>query len=93
MLSPKPPAGLSYYPKDVTEVDRIAHQVAHDIRNQYTIAYKPSNEALDGTFRRIKVSVKAPGSPTPRTRTGYYATADQNAPKAPLPASRSSKGK
>jgi len=69
--------GAEYYPKELAEVDRIAHQVAHDIRNQYTIAYKPTNEALDGTYRKIKVTVKAAGNPTPRTRTGYYATADQ----------------
>jgi VWFA-related protein len=68
--------GMPYYANEVTEVDKIAHQVAHDIRNQYTIGYKPSNDALDGTFRRIKVMVKAPGNPIPRTRTGYYATAD-----------------
>lgn len=68
--------GLTYYPKELSEVDPIAHQVARDIRSQYTIGYKPSNDALDGTYRRIKVVVKAPGNPAPRTRTGYYATAD-----------------
>jgi VWFA-related protein len=68
--------GLTFYPKDLPEVDPIAHEVARDIRNQYTIVYKPSNEALDGTFRKINVAVKAPGNPTPRTRTGYYATSD-----------------
>jgi len=68
--------GLTYYPKEVSEVDPIAHQVARDIRSQYTIAYKPANDALDGTYRKIKVTVKAPGNPVPRTRTGYYATAD-----------------
>jgi Ca-activated chloride channel homolog len=69
--------GQVFYPKDVSEVDKIAHQVAHDIRNQYTIAYTPSNTALDGTYRQIKVSVKAAGNPTARTRSGYYATSDQ----------------
>jgi Ca-activated chloride channel family protein len=69
--------GEVFYPKELSEVDRIAHQVARDIRSQYTIGYKPTNEALDGTFRKIKVTLKAPGNPTPRTRTGYYATADQ----------------
>lgn len=66
--------GQVFYPKDVSEVDRIAHEVAHNIRNQYTIAYTPSNEALDGTFRQVKVTVKAPGNPVARTRSGYYAT-------------------
>jgi Ca-activated chloride channel family protein len=67
--------GQAFYPKDVSEVEKIAHQVAHDIRNQYTIAYTPSNTALDGTFRQIKLVVKAPGNPIPRTRSGYYAKA------------------
>jgi VWFA-related protein len=67
---------LTYYPKELAEVDPIAHQVARDIRSQYTIAYKPSNDALDGTYRKIKVTVKAPGNLVPRTRTGYYATSD-----------------
>ena len=68
--------GLAFYPKAVAEVDAIALQVAHEIRNQYTIAYSPLNEARDGSFRQIKVMVNGPGHPTVRTRTGYYATPD-----------------
>jgi len=67
--------GLSYYPKDLAEVEKITPEVAHEIRNQYTIAYRPSNDALDGTFRRISVTVNSSGKPTVRTRNGYYATA------------------
>lgn len=69
--------GQVFYPKAVSEVDRIAHEVAHNIRNQYTIAYTPTNTALDGTFRQIKVAVKGPGNPIARTRSGYYATNEQ----------------
>ena len=65
--------GEVYYPKDLTEVEPIAHQVARDIRNQYYISYTPTNAALDGTYRPIKVVVKAAGNPTPRTRLGYWA--------------------
>lgn len=68
--------GLAYYPKDLAEVDRICLEVAHEIRNQYTLAYTPLNDKLDGTFRQVKVTVDAPGHPTVRTRTGYYATAE-----------------
>ncbi len=77
--------GTVFYPKDVSEVDRIAHQVAHDIRNQYTIAYTPTNLALDGTFRQIKLVVKAPGNPVARTRSGYYASKSsrRRRPKTP----------
>jgi Ca-activated chloride channel family protein len=73
--------GLSFYPKGVAEVDAIALQVAHEIRNQYTIAYSPLNDTRDGSFRQIKVLVNGPGHPQVRTRTGYYATADPSAKK------------
>ncbi len=69
--------GQVYYPKDASDLERIAHQVAHDIRDQYTIAYIPTNATLDGSFRQIKVVVKAPGNPVARTRSGYYATKDR----------------
>jgi VWFA-related protein len=72
--------GEAFFPKDVNEVDRIAHQVARDIRSQYTIVYTPTNTAMDGTYRQIKVAVNAPGRPVARTRSGYYATPDQGAP-------------
>lgn len=68
--------GLDYYPKDLEEIDKIVPEVAREIRNQYTIAYTPTNDSLDGTFRRIAVAVNAPGRPTVRSRNGYYATAN-----------------
>jgi Ca-activated chloride channel homolog len=68
--------GLSFYPKDVSEVQSLAVEIAHDIRNQYTIAYTPGVQQLDGSYRQIKVTVDAPGRPTVRTRSGYYATPD-----------------
>ena len=80
--------GETFFPKDVSEVERIAAQVAHDIRNQYTIAYSPSNQAMDGSFRQIKVTVKAAGNPTVRARSGYYATPDQGARPAKSAAGR-----
>jgi Ca-activated chloride channel family protein len=69
--------GQAFYPKDVTQVEAIAHEVAHDIRNQYTITYTPTNLALDGSFRQIKIAIKAPGNPVGRTRLGYYASKDR----------------
>jgi VWFA-related protein len=70
----------AFFPKDLAEVDRIAHQVAHDIRNQYTIEYTPTDTNMDGQFRAIKISVNAPGKPAVRTRPGYWAT-DSTVPK------------
>jgi Ca-activated chloride channel homolog len=65
--------GQSFFPRDATEVDKIAHQVARDLRNQYTLAYSPSNSALDGTYRQVKVIATGPNHPVVRTQTGYYA--------------------
>jgi len=74
--------GLAFYPKGASDVDEIALQVAHEIRNQYTIAYSPTVQEMDGSFRQIKVTVNGPGHPVVRTRTGYYATPDSGPKKA-----------
>lgn len=66
--------GMDYYPKDADEVNQITPEVAREIRSQYTIAYTPSNGALDGTFRKINVTVNTPARGVVRTRNGYYAT-------------------
>lgn len=73
--------GLAFYPKDVNEVQTLAVEIAHDIRNQYTIAYSPNIQALDGSYRQIKVMVDAPGKPVVRTRSGYYATPETDTQK------------
>ncbi len=67
--------GVSFFPKDLGEVDSISQAVAHDIRNQYTIGYKPTRLQAAGGFRTIKVEARAPGYKhlLVRTRSGYYA--------------------
>jgi VWFA-related protein len=75
--------GEAFFPKEVSEVERIAHQVARDIRGQYTIQYTPSNEAMDGSYRQIKVTVNASGHPAVRTRSGYYATPEHQTATPP----------
>jgi Ca-activated chloride channel homolog len=68
--------GLAYFPDRLEDVDPVCVQVAHDIRNQYTLGYYPTNNAKDGTFRSVKVDLIPPkgrGKLALRTRTGYYA--------------------
>jgi len=76
--------GMVYYPKDLVDVEKLALGVAHEIRNQYVLAYSPTNAVLDGSFRQIHVTVDGPGRPIARTRNGYYATPEAR----PAPASR-----
>jgi Ca-activated chloride channel family protein len=67
--------GLAFFPKTLDEVDEISRQVAHDIRNQYTIGYKPTNPRASGGFRQIRVEAKEKGHGklVVRTKSGYYA--------------------
>ena len=71
--------GLAFFPATLAEVGDLTLQVAHELRNQYTIAYTPSNQTLDGNYRSIRLKVDAPDRPVARTRTGYYATPDEQA--------------
>jgi VWFA-related protein len=66
--------GIAFLPKNLSEVDEISSTVAHDIRNQYTIGYKPSTPKSVGGYRTIHVTAKAKGygKLTVRTRSGYY---------------------
>ena len=68
--------GLAFFPENVDDVRNICEQVARDIRNQYTLAYYPTNTKRDGTFRAVQVEVIPPrgrGRLVARTRNGYYA--------------------
>jgi hypothetical protein len=66
---------LAFFPKTLDEVDQLSRTVAHDIRNQYTIGYKPTNPRSEGGFRAVKVEAKAKGHSklVVRTKSGYYA--------------------
>jgi len=66
--------GICFLPKTVDQVDEISRTVAHDIRNQYTIGYKPTTPKSAGGYRTIRVDAKAHGynKLVVRTRSGYY---------------------
>ena len=74
----KSSGAMDYYPRDLEEIDKIVPEVAHEIRNQYTLGYSPLNPTLDGTFRKITVMLNAPGRLSVRSRAGYYANASAN---------------
>jgi VWFA-related protein len=73
--------GIAFLPKTLGEVDEISRTVAHDIRTQYTIGYKPSTPKSAGGYRAIHVDARAKGynKLTVRTRSGYYAGPEQSA--------------
>jgi len=67
--------GSAFFPKTLDEVDAISRAIAHDIRNQYMIGYKPTNPRTSGGFRQIRVDARAKGHNklVVRTKSGYYA--------------------
>jgi len=70
----KETGGESFLPESLADVTPICERIARDIRNQYTIAYVPTNRKRDGTYRVIQVKATAPGRHlSVRTRTGYFA--------------------
>ncbi|MFQ5777439.1 MAG: VWA domain-containing protein [Terriglobia bacterium] len=74
--------GMVYFPKSVHQVEEICRKIARDIRNQYVLGYYPTNEARDGSFRRVQVEVIPPKgykNLIARTRAGYYAPSSQPA--------------
>jgi Ca-activated chloride channel family protein len=70
----KQTGGLALYPADVDGIGPAALEIARQIRNQYTIAYQPINQTLDGSYRAIRVQARGPGRLTVVTRAGYSAT-------------------
>ena len=68
--------GIAFLPKTLDEVDAISRAVAHDIRSQYTIGYKPTTPRTQGGYREVKVEARSPDRSsrlTVRTKSGYYA--------------------
>ena len=54
----------------------IARRIGIELRNQYILAYAPSNEQHDGKYRHVQVKLKQPEALPPlktRWRLGYYA--------------------
>ena len=52
--------GRAYFPRFQGELPELFHDIASDIRNQYSISYHPTNAKLDGTYRKLKVELQAP---------------------------------
>jgi VWFA-related protein len=74
--------GQPFSPKSLDEVSGTCTQIARDIRNQYTLAYYPTNRKKDGTFRAVRIDAFVPHSRTKltiRTRPGYYAPKSETA--------------
>jgi Ca-activated chloride channel homolog len=70
--------GRVFAVEHLNDLPDIASKIGMELRNQYVLGYKPSNQAHDARWRKIKVKLRAPKGLPPLTvysKTGYYAPA------------------
>ncbi len=49
--------GRAYYPRDERELRDAFRQIQEEMRSQYLIAYEPTNQSRDGSFRKIEIQL------------------------------------
>ena len=70
--------GAAFFTGDMLALERSFTKIAKELRSQYLITYKSSNNLYDGTYRRVEVKL-TPGHDNmkaPRTKRGYKAVSD-----------------
>jgi Ca-activated chloride channel homolog len=65
--------GRSFYPYHVDDLDQSFQDIGDELRNQYSIAYNPSNHGFDGRYYKIKIEIPEHKGYQVRARRGYYA--------------------
>jgi len=76
--------GRAFFPSSVEEARSYMERVAHDLREQYTLGYFPSNPARNGAWRSIRIDVTPPAGLAPAVklnanyRHGYYGPGNTN---------------
>jgi Ca-activated chloride channel family protein len=61
----KETGGMSFFPRFYGEFPSIYQAIQQSLRNQYSLAYAPTNVAHDGKFRKIKVELVNPATNEP----------------------------
>jgi Ca-activated chloride channel family protein len=67
--------GEAIFPTRLSETVEICERIARDIRDQYTIGYSSSNDQRDGTYHKVRLTVRMNGNGklSVHTRVGYRA--------------------
>ena len=68
--------GRAFFPYHVDDLDQSFQDIGDELRNQYSIAYIPTNSNLDGRYHRIRIEVPDHKGYQVRARRGYYARAN-----------------
>jgi VWFA-related protein len=69
--------GRAYFPRHERDLREAFDQIQRDLREQYLVAYSPSNKARDGSYRRIEIQLVNPTLKQQNLklnyRSGYFA--------------------
>ena len=63
--------GGAHIDAEITDPHTYFRQIAEELRTSYELAYYPSNETKDDTFRKVVIRAKRPGLKV-RSKTGYF---------------------
>jgi len=78
--------GRAFFPYHVDDLDQSFQDIGDELRNQYSVAYNPTNSILDGRYHRIRIEVPEHKGYQVRARRGYFAHANPNLPTKANPA-------
>src|ERR1700685_620261 len=78
--------GRAFFPYHVDGLDQSFQDIGDELRNQYSIAYIPTNSILDGKYHRIRIDVPEHKGYQVRARRGYFAKANANTNPSPAAA-------
>ena len=69
--------GASFFTGDMLALERSFTKIARELRSQYLITYKSTNNLYDGSYRRVEVKLSSGhNNMKPRTKHGYKAVSD-----------------
>jgi Ca-activated chloride channel family protein len=69
--------GIAFFTGDMLALERSFTKVAKELRSQYLITYKPTNNVYDGSYRRVDVKLTGANDKLRlRTKRGYKAVSD-----------------
>src|SRR5271165_110741 len=77
--------GRAFFPYHVDDLDQSFQDIGDELRNQYSIAYIPTNYVLDGRYHRIRIEVPDHKGYQVRARRGYFAKANRENNSQPSP--------
>lgn len=69
--------GTAFFTGDMLSLERSFTKISKELRAQYLVTYRPSNDNYDGSYRRIDVKLgNGRGDLRVRTKRGYKAIVD-----------------